>query len=89
MADETIKRLFEKIDNLTVAVARLETIVMETTMRRQESADERLNSHSARIRALEQAKTAGMTAKNIFLWCVGTFLTAVSVSMAVVKAIAG
>ena len=82
MADETIRRLFDKIDDLTKHLTRLEAIMMESVIKKQDSTEERLNSHSQRIRKLEQTKTAA-------IWGASTLLASVTVSIAIIKFVAG
>ncbi|WP_370832607.1 hypothetical protein [Phascolarctobacterium faecium] len=89
MADETIRRLFDKIDDLTKHLTRLEAIMMESVIKKQDSTEERLNSHSQRIRKLEQTKTAAITIKNVFIWGASTLLASVTVSIAIIKFVAG
>lgn len=89
MADETIRRLFDKIDDLTKHLTRLEAIMMESVIKKQDSTEERLNSHSQRIRNLEQTESAAITIKNVFIWGASTLLASVTVSIAIIKFVVG
>ncbi|UVX36155.1 MAG: hypothetical protein [Bacteriophage sp.] len=86
MADETIRVLFNKVDELTVQTTRIETLLVETVIANQKNNAERLDRHSKkidvafeRIKELENDKKHIISIKNLVIGFIGVVATCTSI----------
>lgn len=86
MADETIRVLFNKVDELTVQTTRIETLLVETVIANQKNNAERLDRHSKkidaafeRIKELENDKKHIISIKNLVIGFIGLVATCTSI----------
>lgn len=86
MADETIRVLFTKVDELTVQMTRVETLLVETVIANQKNNTERLDRHSKkidvafeRIKELENDKKHIISIKNLVIGFIGVVATCTSI----------
>lgn len=86
MADETIRVLFTKVDELTVQMTRVETLLVETVIANQKNNSERLDRHSKkidvafeRIKELENDKKHIISIKNLVIGFIGVVATCTSI----------
>ena len=92
MADETIRVLFNKVDELTVQTTRIETLLVETVIANQKNNAERLDRHSKkidvafeRIKELENDKKHIISIKNLAIGFVGLVATCTSIVLGIMQ----
>lgn len=92
MADETIRVLFNKVDELTVQTTRIETLLVETVIANQKNNAERLDRHSKkidtafeRIKELENDKKHIISIKNLVIGFVGLVATCTSIVLGIIQ----
>ena len=86
MADETIRVLFTKVDELTVQMTRVETLLVETVITNQKNNAERLDRKRKkidvafeRIKELENDKKHIISIKNLVIGFIGVVATCTSI----------
>ena len=92
MADETIRVLFNKVDELTVQTTRIETLLVETVIANQKNNAERLDRHSRkidtafeRIKELENDKKHIISIKNVAIGFIGLVATCTSIVLGIMQ----
>lgn len=92
MADETIRTLFSKVDDLTIQTTRIETLLVETVIANQKTNNERLDRHSQkidiafeRIKELENDKKHIISIKNIIIGFIGLVATCTSIVLGITQ----
>ena len=92
MADETIRVLFTKVDELTVQMTRVETLLVETVIANQKNNAERLDRHSKkidvafeRIKELENDKKQIVSIKNLVIGFIGLVATSTSIVIGIMQ----
>lgn len=92
MADETIRTLFNKVDDLTVQTTRIETLLVETVIANQKANSERLNRHREdinkafdEINQLKHAKEKVISFKNLVVGFIGLVATCTTIAISIVQ----
>lgn len=94
MADETIRVLFTKVDELTVQITELKTLLINSVIENQNRNMERLDRHRKAINKIERdiediqntiKNTRGtvITIKNIVIGVIGLIATCTSIAIGV------
>lgn len=85
MADDSIRTLFNNLDELKREVTEIKVILNKIVLDNQEKVDERLDRHSKRIKELEDARQGFNSIKSFCLALLGCTATAVTIILGAIN----
>lgn len=98
MSDESIRTLFDKVDDLTVQVTEIKTLLINSVIKNQNRNSERLDRHRAEINKafkeieqikndIENTKGTAITLKNIVVGGIGLVATCTAIAVGITQLI--